>query len=384
MNGYPFYLTWSKQKGGLTYPLDSVDDHFIYSNKEKKLDLSSISYQASFGLRPNFIEKAISDQLNNFSIVAPKAIFDLKEKVTKDLLKLIDLDGGKIFYTVSGAESVENALKMARIYTGKKKVLARKPSYHGGTLGAVSVTGDWRNQNVDTLDQWTIRIPEPEDDLDLSQTSKIFETNNDLAAIILETVPGNNGVLIPTKEWLQGIQKLCHKHNVLLILDEVICGFYRLGTPFGFQSFDVKPDMITMAKGITGGVIPFGAVWTNDKIHEHFNDKILSCGLTNYAHPLGLAALEAVLAHIEQASFKDHLASLLSEFKKDLEGLSQKTRVIGALAAIDLKDAPSWNTFWDEGISLIAQKDRIILAPHLNLPIDIWKESFNKLEKLLV
>lgn len=383
MADHPFYITWSKQKGGLTYPLDKVSDHSFFSEGKEKIDLSSISYQASFGLQPKFISDAVKKQLDDFSIVAPKAVFELKNKITNRLIDLVDLNGGKIFYTVSGAESVENALKMARLFTGKKTVLARKPSYHGGTLGAVSVTGDWRNQNVPTLDQWTIRLPEPEEDKDLSKTKKLFENSVDLAAVILETVPGNNGVLVPTKEWLQGIQKLCNENNVLLILDEVICGFYRLGTPFGFQKFNLHPDIVSMAKGITGGVVPFGAVWTSDKIHSHFNDEVLSCGLTNYAHPLGLKALEAVLDYTESKDFKEHLDALIKQIQKDISSLKYDSRVIGALVAIDKENMNSWQTFWDEGLSLIAQENRLILAPHLNLSIDAWKESFKKLEAIL-
>ncbi len=383
MSNHPYYITWSKQKGASTYPLDSVEDHYFYSNGSRIADLSSISYQASFGLKPKFALEAVKNQLDNFTIVAPKATHDLKTNITKRLIDLISLDGGKIFYTTSGAEAVENALKMARLYTGKKIILARRPSYHGATLGAVSVTGDWRNDDVPTLDQWTVRIPEPHEDPDLSKTEKIFKETKDLVGIILETVPGNNGVLVPELSWLQGIQKLCDENNVLLILDEVICGFYRLGTAFGFQQFNLKPDIITMAKGITAGVIPFGAVWTNDKIHSHFNDKTLSCGLTNYAHPLGLKALESVLDYTNQKEFKDHLKEFIEVFTKDIESLKHKTRSIGLLAAIDLDKAPSFRECLDSGLSLVAQEKRLILAPHLNLPLKEWSKSFKTLEALL-
>lgn len=383
MIDHPFYITWSKQKGASTYPLDSVKDHSFVSGGQEVLDLSSISYQASFGLTPKFIINAVKEQLDEFTIVAPKAVHPLKNRVTKKLIDLIDLDGGKIFYTTSGAESVENALKIARLYTGKKTVLARKPSYHGATLGAVSVTGDWRNQDVPALTAWTKRLPEPNEDSDLSKTKELIENTKDLAAVILETVPGNNGVLIPSKEWLQGIQKLCNENNILLILDEVICGFYRLGTAFGYQHFAVLPDIICMAKGITGGVIPFGALWTSDKIHSHFNDKVLSCGLTNYAHPLGLKALEAVLDYTGQKSFQDHLRKLITKISNDLGSLNLTTRSIGALAAIEIENPPSWKNCFKAGLSLVAQEKRIIIAPHLNLPIEKWDQSFKKLEVLL-
>lgn len=383
MIDHPFYFTWSKQRDPVHYSLDSVKEHSFISDKKELLDFSSISYQASFGLKPKFVIDALKEQMDLFTIAAPKAVHPLKETVSKKLIDLIDLNGGKIFYTTSGAESVENALKIARLYTGKKTILARRPSYHGGTLGAVSVTGDWRNKAVPTLDAWTKRIPEPEEDLNFSKTLKMIEDSSDLAAVILETVPGNNGVLIPEKAWLKKIQKACNENNVLLILDEVICGFYRLGTPFGYQSFGLSPDIITMAKAMTAGVIPFGAVWTSDKIHSHFKDIVLSCGLTNYAHPLGLKALEAVLSYTEQKSFKDHLRELISKIETDIKSLKLNSRTIGALVAIDLDSPPTHKEFFDGGISLIAQETRIILAPHLNLPIDDWSRGFKILERLL-
>lgn len=387
MPTHPFYLTWSAQSKGLTYELEGVKEHHIISNKKEITDLSSISYQASFGLRPQFILDAVTKQMEDFSIVSPKSVFSLKTSVSNKLIELINLDGGKIFYTVSGAEGAENALKIARLYTGNKTILARRPSYHGATLGAISVTGDWRNNEVPTLDQWTLRIPEPEDDPDLVLTRRLIKEYgaDKIAGVILETIPGNNGVLIPPKSWIKGIQKLAQELNILFILDEVICGFYRTGEAFGFQHFDLTPDIVIMGKAITGGVIPFGAIWTNDKIHKHFNEIVLSCGLTNYAHPLGLAALDAILKYIDTNKFKNDLLTFNKQFKSDLESLKNITalRVIGTLAAIDVEKAPLLKDFWDSGLSVVRQEKRIILAPHLNTDLPLWKSSFKILEKLL-
>ena len=168
MVDYPYFFTWAKQSRPTKIEFESNEDHFFVLKDDKKVyDLSSISFQASFGLDNKNIKEAIKKQLDSFSVVSPKAVFPLKEMATFKLLAHLDgyknqinaLDG-KVFYTLSGAESVENALKMARQIKKKNVVLCRQRSYHGASLGALSVTGDWRNDPHETVDEWTARIHE--------------------------------------------------------------------------------------------------------------------------------------------------------------------------------------------------------------------------------
>ena len=283
MENHPFFFTWAKQTNPVKIEFESNGDHFfILKNGSSVFDLSSISFQASFGLSNETIKKAISKQLESFSVISPKAVFPLKTKASIKLLSLLEgnevtTQKGKIFYTLSGAESVENALKMARQIKKKKIILSRQKSYHGASLGALSVTGDWRNGPHQTVDEWTVRIPEPQEDPDLKKTEAIIQKvgPENIAAFCLETITGGNGVIIPPTSWWKGIQELCDQYKIFLILDEVICGFQRTGRYFGFHHYPfLKPQFICMAKGITGGYVPFGALWTNKEINDFITARL--------------------------------------------------------------------------------------------------------------
>ncbi|MCP4914004.1 MAG: aminotransferase class III-fold pyridoxal phosphate-dependent enzyme [Oligoflexia bacterium] len=387
-----YFYTWSAQNTANRFPIDDCQEFTFTSNKKLIHELSSISFHANFGFKNSTIENSISNQLSVFPVSSAKAQYSLKEDVTTKLLSLLKLEG-KIFYTVSGAESVENALKMARLYTGKKVIAARKKSYHGATLGALDVTGDWRNQASITNDDLVLRLPDYQDDVDASQTIKLLENNKTkLAALILETIPGANGVYVPTKDYLLTLQKYCKTNDIVFILDEVICGFYRTGIPFAYQHYDLAPDIVCMAKGISGGFIPFGAVFVSDEIANYFNDKILPCGLTNYAHPLGLASLEGVFKLTESTEFQETLKSNLKAFEEFLSNISnldivEDCRYLGLLSALQLNTNIEWKDFYSSGLSLVVIKEengcRIILSPFLNSETAILKEALNNLHSFL-
>tara|TARA_R110002072_G_scaffold64203_11_gene160034 strand:+ start:21454 stop:22656 length:1203 start_codon:yes stop_codon:yes gene_type:complete len=387
----PYFYTWSEQDTAPCFPLDKTLEYSFISNGHEIDELSAISFQCSFGLKNKIIEGYIKDQLDNFGVCSAKADYQLKTDVTNKLLSLLKLESGKIFYTVSGAESVENALKVARIFTNKNKVAARFKSYHGATRGALEVTGDWRNRAANVEQKNIVRLPDFQDDMDASESIKIIENNkNELAAIILETIPAANGVYVPTKEYLQALQSACKSNGILFILDEVVCGFYRTIEPFGYQNFNLKPDIVCMAKGISGGFIPFGAVYFNEKISNYFNQNILPCGLTNYAHPLGLITLKAILELTSTKSFQNQLHNnkiTLENFIKSLhhEKNVDETRVIGLLSAIETKKYIPWDNFFKNNLSIVSIKDgnkgRIILSPFLTAPEDVLKKSLDKLLK---
>ena len=401
MADYPYFFTWAKQSSPTKIEFESNEDHFFVLKDGKKVyDLSSISFQASFGLDNKKIKEAIKNQLDSFSVVSPKAVFPLKEMATFKLLA--HLDGyknqvnaleGKVFYTLSGAESVENALKMARQIKKKNVVLCRQRSYHGASLGALSVTGDWRNEPHQTVDEWTARIPEPHDDPDLTQTEAIIKDvgPENIAAFCLETITGGNGVIIPPEKWWQGIQRLCDQYNIFLILDEVICGFKRTGRRFGFHNYPfLKPHFICMAKGITGGYIPFGAVWANRDIVEFYNENILSCGLTSYAHPLGLAAMDVICDIMGDGKFIENTVQLKKIMKGQLlkwEGLPnvKEIRTIGLLAAIDFTSDVTldFNYFLERGIHLVVQPQTLVLSPALNFNKTDLQTALETLDKAL-
>lgn len=373
MEDYPFLFTWVKQNNPLRFSISHVDGVKIYTETEQELiDMSSISYQASFGHNHPIIIKHIKDQLDNIPMSAPRGMYPGKTQTTNELLKYMDKKDGKIFYTTGGAETVENALKIARDISKKKLVLARKISYHGATLGALGATGDWRNTAHQMPNNWVIRIPEPTEIDAIAKTRQIIidHGQENFAAFIIETITGGNGVFEGSQEWWDGISNLCNEFGILLIMDEVICGFGRTGVSFGYMNYNVKPDIICLAKAITGGMIPFGAVWVSDHISDYYMTNVLACGLTNYAHPLGMAALAGVLEIVQDFEFQKHLHHICKVFKNELKILQEMPEVEtirskGMLAGIDLNVDIQWKTFFDKGIHLATQNKRIVLAPPL-------------------
>lgn len=387
----PYYVSWSKQKNATTFEIESVDGVKIKTTAGHEIiDMTSISYQAHFGHNHPTIIKHIKEQLDTIPMSSPKAIFPHKNEATLDLLSYMKKESGKIFYTTSGAESVENALKIARDITRKKIVLARQNSYHGATLGALSATGDWRNPAHLTPEGWVVRIPEPNEIDAISKTREIILKNNpnNIAAIIIETITGGNGVYAGTNEWWLGLRSLCDEFNIMLIMDEVVCGFERTGKSFGYMHYTVEPDIICLAKGISGGMIPFGAVWTSKKIAEYYEDNILCCGLTNYAHPLGIAAMRGVLAIVHDSNFQKNLKQVESKFLSLLEKIKdlnivKEIRVHGMLCAIDLTKTIDAKVFFENGLYLVSQPNRIILAPPLVIEENDLEDGMNKVYKVL-
>ncbi len=378
-----YFVTWTKQFDAATLDVDRAEaDEFVLRDGRRVFDFLSTSFQASFGHSNPTIIAAIKRQLDRMSIASPKAVFELKDRVTDRLLQRLNLGGGKVFYTVSGAEAVENALKIVRHWTGRPMVLARKRSYHGASLGAMSVSGDWRSDAHLTFAEGTVRIPEPHDDPNGLATRRIIESTgpNKIAAFILETITGANGVIIPPQSWWDAIQSLGREFGILLISDEVLCGFGRTGPDFGIHQFGVRPDLVCLSKAITGGYIPFGAVWTSDRIAERYDREVFVCGLTSYAHPLGLAALDAVLDILQSADFRQHKQMLEQQFAAWLESLRNhpavaQIRYRGLLAAIELKSAaPTWSELIARGVYAFSKQNMLVLSPPLNAdPIRLQK-----------
>ena len=387
-----FFVTWSAQQQATLLPLERAEhDELVLRDGRRIFDFLSTSFQTSFGYSQSTIIERVAAQLRQLPIASPKATFPLKERVTARLLAFLGLPEGKIFFTVSGAESVENALKMARHVTGRPVVLARRRSYHGATLGAMSVSGDWRSQPHLNFAAGTARIPEPHDDPDGSQTRSIVQAlgANQIAALIVEPICGVNGVIIPPDSWWQAMQAICREFDILLICDEVLNGFGRTGRHFAFHHFGVTPDLVTMSKAISGGYVPFGAVWTNSRIAKFYENQVLACGLTNYAHPLGLAALDAVLDLFESPEFKTTWRAVESQFQDWLAHLARQpgireVRVRGCLAAIEThQPAPPWGALIQQGVYAYSKDRLLVLAPPLNSDPGHLAAAATRVEQLL-
>jgi len=395
MENFPFFFTWTEQKKAIKVEIEGTSDtYFTLKGGKKVYDLSSISFQASFGLSHPKIKEAIKNQVDSFTVVSPKAVFPLKTRASQKLRALIEKDEnpkGKIFYTLSGAESVENALKITREIKKKKIILCRQNSYHGATLGALSVTGDWRNGPHQTVDDWTVRIPEPHEDPTLEKTEEIIKKvgPENIAGFCLETVTGGNGVIIPPAQWWEGIQRLSNQYKLFLILDEVICGFQRTGKAFGLHHYPfLKPHLICLAKGITGGHIPFGAVWACPEVANFYDTHVLSCGLTSYAHPLGLVVMEVILDLLKNEAFLQNtrrLEEILLDFLYKWKKLPfiKEVRSIGLLAALDFDRKIDFSFFLNKGLHVVVQPQTLILSPSLIYEEEIFKEALGQLDEIL-
>lgn len=391
MSTLPYYVSWAKQKGASTINISSVDGVKIKTEDGLILtDMTSISYQAHFGHNHPTIIKHIKNQLDTIPMSSPKGIYPGKNEATYDLLNYMGKLEGKIFYTTGGAETIENALKIARDITKKKIVLARETSYHGATLGALAATGDWRNKAHMIPENWVVRIPEPQETDAIAKTRAVIEKigGDQIAAVIIETVTGGNGVFYGDQQWWDGLSKLSKEFNFLIIMDEVVCGFGRTGKPFGYMHYNVHPDMICLAKGITGGMIPFGALWTSSKIAQYYEENVLACGLTNYAHPLGVAAMKGVLEIVKSDTFNQNLLHVEKVFSEELNHLKTlpnvtAIRVKGMLAAVDISAPIEWKKFYQKGLYLVAHPNRIILAPPLIIKESELREAMKNVYDVL-
>jgi taurine--2-oxoglutarate transaminase len=388
----PYFFSWSKQESAPTIEVESTtNDSYLTPQGHEVYDLSSCSYHLSFGLRNERIIGAIKDQMDKLPVAGPKAVFDLKEEATRKLLDYLKLSSGKIFYTTSGAESVENALKLARLVTGKKFIIAREGSYHGATIGALSAGGDWRSDKHLSLSEYTLRIPKINDDQSIHKLKEVISTHgaDKIAAIILETITGGGGVYKASRKWWKEVQDICRKNNILIILDEIVCGFGRTQENFAFHHYDIKPDFVCMAKNISGGYFPFGAVYVNNKVASEFEDKVLSAGTTNYGHPIGLRTLMTVIDILEDQemiSNKEQLAEILAEYK---ERISKQSNVVqvrrkGLLMAIEInKEAPTFKELVAQGLYVNCISSNFILCPIYTTTPERLKSALDKLELII-
>ncbi|MGH2933307.1 MAG: aminotransferase class III-fold pyridoxal phosphate-dependent enzyme, partial [Gaiellaceae bacterium] len=272
-------------------------------------------------------------------------------------------------FTNGGAEANETAIRLARWYTGRHKVIARYRSYHGATAGSLTLTGDprrWPSEPgipgvVRMFDPYTYRCPAGHPDpcpvcTGAPHLEEIlqYEGAHTVAAVILETVTGTNGIIVPPDGYLQSIREVCDRHGILLIADEVMAGFGRTGKWFGVDNWDVVPDILTMAKGINSGYVPLGAMTVREPIAAWLQDKYFAGGLTYSGHPLACAVGVASIEAFREEGIVEHAAEMGPQFRAALEGLAAKHPSIGEVRGI--------GCFW--GLELVkSRKTREPLVP---------------------
>jgi taurine---2-oxoglutarate transaminase len=293
------------------------------------------------------VADAIAEQAQKLAFAAPQFATEVRGRLGQLLSELTPGDLDTFFFTLGGAEANENALRMARIVTGRQKVIARYRSYHGATAGSISVTGDPRRWASEPAVPGVIRVldpqrypggdPEPLDE-HLAYLDEVinYEGPSSIAAFILETVVGTNGILIPPDGYLQGVRELCDRYGILLLADEVMAGFGRTGRWFAVDHWNVVPDLLTMAKGLTSSYLPLGAVAMTDRIAEHFAERTYFGGLTYSAHPVSCAAAIAAINVLRDDDLVGNAARLGPIMAELHAGLRERHPSVGATRSIGL------------------------------------------------
>jgi len=305
---------------------------------------------SNLGHSADGVADAIAEQAREGAYFAPGFTTEARARLGE---KLADVTPGaltKTFFSTSGTEAVEAAIKIARFYTGKQKIISRYRSYHGATAGSISVTGDPRRLPAEPGVPGTIKAPDPyaygstlEPMESLEYIDEMLELEGDtVAAVLVEPIVGSNGILVPPEEYLPELKRIAHDHGALLICDEVMSGFGRTGEWFGSDVFDVTPDIMTMAKGLSGAYAPLGATIVTPEIADHFEDEMFCHGHTYAGHPVacaaGLAAVETYEEEnlIERASeVGDVLGERLAELAADHPSVGE-ARGVGLFRGLEL------------------------------------------------
>ncbi len=350
--------SWSVQ--GKIDPMVVTKAEGIYfwdDQGNKYADMSSQLVNSNLGHCNKAVVEAIKAQADKLPFIGPGYALDVRSEAAKAVVEASGLEGAKVFFTNAGAESNENAIKLARLYTGKLKVFSMYRCYHGSTAGAGMLTGEPRHFAnepggpgfVKYDGPYAYRAPQAcvfksEDDvtkfyLELLENQILYEGPENIAAIFTETVVGSNGILIPPKGYLKGMRALCDKYDILMVCDEVMAGWYRTGTCFAFQQFDVKPDLVSFAKGVTCGYVPLGGVIVGKKIADHFENNLLLCGLTYSAHPMGCAAAVATLAEYKRLNIAENVKKMGAILGEILEDMLKKHACVGEVRYIGLFSA---------------------------------------------
>ncbi len=355
------FFSWSAQDSVNPIPMAKGKGIYFWDAHGKRyLDLNSQLMCVNIGHGDERVIEAIKKQAEELVYAGPSMASEVRATIGKELAEVMPGDLKKFFFTLGGAEANENALKMARHFTGRHKIIARYRSYHGATSGAMTLTGDhrrWANEPgipgvIHIFDPYKYRsqlYQEGDSDqvfarkcLDQIEEVLMYEGPHTVAAIFIETVTGTNGIIIPPDGYLQGLREICNKHGILLICDEVMAGLGRTGEWFAVDHWKVVPDMITMAKGLTSAYMPLGAVAINEKISDFYKDKVFYGGLTYSAHPMSLAAGVATLRVMKDDDIVGNskrvgkvMASLLDDLKAEHPSVGD-VRSIGLFGCIEL------------------------------------------------
>lgn len=421
-------FSWSKQKGIDPIIVEKGEGVYFYDYSGKKwLDFSSGLMNVNIGHGHPRVAAAVLRQMNQISYVTPGCATKSRGELGKKLATITPAGMSKTLFTTGGAESVENAIKLARLYTGKHKILARYRSFHGASYGAMSAGGDPRkiphdSQQLSNIvhleDPYCYRCPwgqpGPHDCARgcISHIERViqFEGPETIAAIIMEGESGTSGCIKYPEGYLKQVRELCDKYDILFIADEVMSGFGRTGNWFGVDTHGVVPDIIATAKGITAGYIPLGALIVSDKIAARFDDQVLWLGLTYSAHPVSCAAALEVLKIYEDENMIAHaneMGKYIDKLMKEMQAIHpcigdfRNTGLLGCIELVKNRDTKEpmapYNAKADEmkimnevaacikklGMYTFVRWNYIFIAPPLCITIEQIEEGLSIIDEAL-
>jgi taurine--2-oxoglutarate transaminase len=337
-------FSWSKQKGISPIAVKYAEGVYLHDYDDKRyIDFSSGLMNVNIGHGDQRVTNAVVKQMQKVSYVTPSCVTKARGELGKKLAEICPGDLNKAFFTLCGATSIENAIKLARLSTGRHKIITRYQSYHGASIGAMTASGDPRKLPVDAQQAPNfVHIDIPiayrweygEENLLKESVASLermiaYEGPVNIAAILLEGESGSSGCLKYPTGYLKAVREICNANGILLIMDEVMSGFGRTGKWFGFQNHDIIPDMICMAKGLTCGYLPFGCLMVSDKIAAKFDDTMLALGLTYSAHPVCCAAALEVLKIYEDDNLIQNTVAMGKYVEQRIEEMKAMHPSIG-------------------------------------------------------
>ncbi len=418
--------SWSAQKAIDPRVITKAEGIYFWDEDGNKFyDMSSQLVNSNLGHGNKAIAQAIKDQADKIPFISPAFALDVRSEAAEAVIQTSGMKNAKVFFTNAGAESNENAIKMAKQYTGRWKIFSMYRCYHGASAGAGMLTGEPRHFANEPGPAGFIKYDGPyayraphqvkfkdEDDvadfyLELLENQVRYEGPENIAAIFLETVVGSNGILIPPVKWIRGVRELCTRYGIVMVCDEVMAGWYRTGKAFAFQNFDIEPDLVTFAKGVTCGYVPIGGVIVSEKISRYFDDHKMMCGLTYNGHPMGCAAAVATIKEYERLGIEENVAKQGKVLEDILKGYQEKhpcvgeIRHIGLFSAMEIvkddkgtpivefNDDPEGimpkiiGMLMNEGFFTYAHENMIVVAPPLIITEEELTEAMKIMDKVL-
>jgi taurine---2-oxoglutarate transaminase len=366
------FHSWAAQKALQPLPVAGAEGSWFWDfDGRRYLDFSSQLVNANIGHNHPRVTAAIAEQAAKLATLAPQLANEPRSEAARRLAGLAPDGLEKIFFTNGGADANENAIRMARLHTGRSKVLSCYRSYHGNTGAAITSTGDprrWPNEfatgHVHFFGPYLYRssfwatTPEEECERALQHLEQViqFEGPSTIAAVLLETIVGTAGVLIPPPGYLRGVRELCDRFGIVYIADEVMCGFGRAGSWFAFEQHDMTPDLVTFAKGSNSGYVPIGGVIISDEIAATFDERVFPGGLTYSGHPLACASVVAAIDAMREEGIVANAARIGAEvLGPGLRQLAEAHPVIGEVRGVGV--------FW--ALDLVSNREtRQMLAPY--------------------